>query len=162
MVSQKIVNALNDQINEELFSSYLYLSMAAWFKNEGWDGMGQWMTAQAKEEDMHAMKFFGHLVERGAKVELKAIGQPKVNWESPLDAFKDALKHEEHITARINYLYKLALEENDYPSQILLQWYITEQVEEEASVGQVIQLLERIDGHMSGMVMLDRQLGGRQ
>ncbi len=162
MISQKITDAINEQINEELYSSYLYLSMAAWLKSQNWDGMGQWMIAQAKEEDMHAKKFFGYLLERGAKVELKAIKQPQIDWESTLEVFKDALKHEKHITARINHLYKLALEEADYPSQILLQWFITEQVEEEASVDQVIQMMERINGHMSGMVMLDRQLAQRQ
>ena len=162
MIGKKMNDALNNQINEELFSSYLYLSMSAWLFNEGWNGMGMWMLAQAKEENEHAMKIFRHIVDRGGKTEFKAIKQPQIDWESPLAVFKDAQKHEEHITDCINKLVKLSDEESDYPAHIMLHWFVEEQVEEESSVGDVVQLLERIGGHGNGLVMLDQKLGQRK
>lgn len=162
MIGKKMQDAINEQIKEELYSAYLYLSMAADFYNKGWDGMAHWMEVQSKEEEGHAMRFFKHIVERQGKVELKAIPTPPQEWASPLDAFKDALKHEEYITSKINDLVKLAKEENDYPAAIMLQWFVEEQVEEEGSVAKIVHMLEKIGDSGNGMVMLDVQLGKRE
>ncbi len=161
MISKTMQDAINEQMKNELFSSYLYLSMAAYFADEGWDGMAAWMHKQADEEKEHGMKFFNYLVEREGRVELKAIDKPKHSWESPLDAFREALEHEKFITAKIHELYEKATEEKDSATRIFLEWYVDEQVEEEASVSKIVQMLERIDGHMSGMYMLDSQLAKR-
>lgn len=162
MVNKKIVNAINDQIKHEVDSAYLYLSMAAYFHAEGYDGMAQWMKAQSQEEWAHAMKFFDHLKERDGRVELLGIDQPKKEWGSPLEVFKAALEHEKFITSKINDLVKLAKAEEDYPASIMLQWFVEEQVEEEASAGEIVQMLERIGDAGHALVMLDRELGKRQ
>jgi len=161
MISKKMQDAINEQMKNELFSSYLYLSMAADFHHKGWDGMASWMHKQAAEEKEHFKKFFDYLIERDGRVELKVLEKPKAEWATPLEAFKDALGHEKFITGKINELYELARAEKDYPSEILLQWYVDEQVEEEASASKIIQMLERIDGHMAGMYMLNAQLAKR-
>lgn len=161
MISKKMQDAINEQMKNEFHSSYLYLSMAAYFAAEGWDGMAAWMHKQAAEEQVHFQKFFNYLVERDGRVELKAIEKPQVSWESPLDAFKAAYSHEQFITSTIIKLYELAKAENDHASEIFLHWYIDEQVEEEASVSKIVQMLERIGGHGNGMYMLDHQLGKR-
>ncbi|MBD3184807.1 ferritin [Candidatus Poribacteria bacterium] len=162
MIGQKMQDALNDQINAELFSYYIYLSMATCFHAGGWEGMAKWMEAQAKEEMGHAMKIYGHIVERGGRVMLKAIEQPQSDWDSALDAFKAAYEHEKYITGRINDLVDLAAEEDDKPAGIMLQWFVTEQVEEEASVSKIVEWLERIGDSGNGMIMLDVQLGKRE
>jgi len=161
MIRQKIQDALNAQINAEFFSSYLYLSMATYFHSEGWEGMAKWMEKQAEEETEHGMKIYEHIVDRGGRVKLKPIEQPKTEWASPLEAFKDAVKHEEYITSRIHDLVKLTDEEKDYAAHIMLHWFVTEQVEEEAQVNEIVQMLERIGDSGNGMIMLDFQLGKR-
>jgi ferritin len=161
MIGKKMQDALNEQIKEELESAYLYLSAAAYFHFAGFDGMAKWMTVQAEEEREHAMKFFDHIVERDGRVELLALDQPKKEWTSPLEAFQDAYKHEQYITGRINDLVKLAAEENDNPAAIMLQWFVTEQVEEEASASKIVQMLERIGDAGHGLIMLDYELGKR-
>jgi len=162
MISEKIVKAFNEQIKHELESSYLYLSMAAYFHAEGYDGMAQWMKAQAQEEEMHAMKFFDHLRGRDGRVELYALAQPQKEWASPLEAFKAAYEHEKFITSKIDELVKLAQEEEDYPASIMLQWFVEEQVEEETSTSEIVKMLERIGDAGHAVVMLDRELGNRQ
>lgn len=162
MIGQKILDALNDQINAELFSAYLYLSMATYFHSEGWEGMAKWMEKQAKEEDEHAMKIYEHIVERGGRVLLQPIEQPKTEWASPLEAFRDSVKHEEYITSRIHDLVKLSGEDKDYAAHIMLHWFVTEQVEEEAQVNEIVQMLERIGDSGNGMLMLDFRLGKRE
>lgn len=161
MIGKKLENALNEQIKHELASAYLYLAMAAYFHAEGLDGMGGWMEAQSDEELTHAKKFIDHLVERDGRVELKALAQPKKSWSSPLAAFQAAHKHEKLITSKIDALVDLAAKEKDNAAGVLLQWFVTEQVEEESSTSKVAQMLERIGSSGSGLVMLDKQLGKR-
>ncbi|MCE1247054.1 MAG: ferritin [Firmicutes bacterium] len=162
MISTKMAEALNDQINAEMQSSYLYLSMATWFDAQGWEGMTKWMVGQAKEEDSHAHKIVRYISEQQSRVLLKAIEQPKTEWSSPLEAFQDALKHEQYITSRINNLFKLAKEDEDFATEGFLTWYIKEQVEEEATAAKIVLDLERIGSSMQGMYMLDHSLGARQ
>ncbi len=161
MMSQKMQDALNEQIKHELESAYLYYAMVAYLANEGLDGMAQWMKVQTQEEMLHASKLFDFIVERNGRVELAALAKPKGEWESPLAAFKDAYEHEKFITGKINALYKLAQEENDYPAAVLLQWFINEQVEEEAAALKIVEDLERVGGTGHGLFMLDRELGSR-
>ncbi|MBN2092850.1 ferritin [candidate division KSB1 bacterium] len=161
MLSEKMKNLMNTQIKNELESAYLYLSMAAYFESDGWDGMSSWMKVQAQEEVNHAMKFYAHLQERDSRVKLAGLAEPKFEWKSPLDAFKAAYAHEQFITGTINNLMKLAVEESDYAAQGLLQWFVNEQVEEEASALKVVQMLERVGDSGNGLVMLDHKLGER-
>ncbi|OPX22210.1 MAG: ferritin [Candidatus Latescibacterota bacterium] len=161
MIGKKMQDAMNEQIKQELGSSYLYLSMAAYFQSSGLDGMARWMRAQTQEELVHAMKLFDHIEDRGGKVKLLALTQPTTEWASPLTAFQAAWKHEQFISSRIDNLVELAAEEKDHPAGILLQWFVTEQVEEEASVSKVVQLLERVGDSGNGLIMLDRELGAR-
>ena len=162
MVAKKTHAALNEQINHEMFSAYLYLAMSAYFQSIGLEGFAGWMRVQAREELTHAMKFFDHLHDRGARVELGAIEKPKLKWASPLDAFRAAYEHEKFITGKINGLYKLAEAEADYPAKVFLDWFVKEQVEEEASASHIVELLGRIKDSGSGLVMLDRELGKRE
>ena len=161
MISDKMVKAINEQIKNELFSGYLYLSMAAWFEDQNLPGMAKWMYAQAAEEQEHAMKFFHYLVERGARVELEAIDKPQVDFVSALNVFEMSLEHEQKVTAMINNLYEIALGEKDYPTQVLLQWYIEEQVEEEDNVGTAVEMLKMSEGKAWQLLMLDGKFGER-
>ncbi|HNU54141.1 MAG TPA: ferritin [Candidatus Syntrophosphaera sp.] len=161
MISKTLEKAINEQINKELFSEYLYISMQAWFANENLDGMASWMKAQSEEEHFHAMKFFDYLIERGGKVELMAIEKPEVDFGNPLKAFKAALEHEQFVTKSINNLMDIAISENDHASRGFLQWYVDEQVEEEASVDRIVSQLEMIGDNMHGILMLDRELSSR-
>lgn len=161
MISKKLEKAINDQINRELFSEYLYTSMQAWFANENLDGFANWMEVQSKEEHFHAMKFFNYLIERGGKVVLQAIEKPETNFGNPLKAFKMALEHEQYITKNINNLMDIAIKENDHASRSFLQWYVDEQVEEEASAEKIVSRLTMLGDHMHGIFMLDSELGKR-
>jgi ferritin len=161
MMSKTMQDAVNEQINKELFSSYLYLSMAAYFAGKNLAGFSKWMHVQADEEREHAMKLYEHLENRGGRVILKAIEAPKTEWASNLEAFKEAAAHEAMITASINSLYELALKEKDYPAQVLLQWYISEQVEEERNAAEIVANLELIEERGTAVLMLDKQLGKR-
>lgn len=160
-MSQAMQDAINEQIKNELYSAYIYLSMAAYFEGANLPGFGHWMRMQAQEEVTHAMKFFDFVNERGGRVELRAIDQPPLEFESPLDAFETTLQHERKVTAIINELYELALEEKDDPAQVMLQWFIEEQVEEEDSASQIVETLTRIGDSDPGLMMLDRELGQR-
>jgi ferritin len=161
MIGQRMQEAINEQVMHEAFSAYLYASMAAYFHANGLDGMARWMMAQAQEEVGHALRFFDHINERGGRVELLAIEKPQAEWDSPLAAYKAALAHEEFITGRIDGLVKLAREENDNAAEIMLQWFVTEQVEEEDSVSKVIDMLEIAGEKGPGLLMADRELGQR-
>jgi ferritin len=154
-------DAVNEQINKELYSSYLYLSMAAYFANKNLPGFSKWMHVQAGEEREHAMKLYEHLEDRGGRVLLKAIEAPKTEWASNLEAFKDAAAHEAKVTASIYALYELALREKDYPAQVLLQWFINEQVEEEKNAAEIVANLELIEERGTAVLLLDKQLGER-
>ncbi|HUS90251.1 MAG TPA: ferritin [Phycisphaerae bacterium] len=161
MIAKKMQKAINEQINAELYSAYLYLSMEAYFQSENLQGFANWMRCQAQEEVVHAMKFFGFVHDRGGRVTLKAIDGPETSWDSPLAAFKAAYAHEQKVTSLINSLVKIAREEGDTASEVLLQWYVTEQVEEEASADQVIQKLKLMADAPGGLFLLDQQLGQR-
>lgn len=161
MISTKIQDAINDQINYELYSAYIYLSMSAYYQSINLPGFANWMHVQAQEEMFHVMKFYGYVNERGGRVKLTTIEGPETEWENPAAAFKDALAHEQKVTARINNLVNMAIEERDHASNIFLQWFITEQVEEEANAEAIIRQLELIGNDKSGLFMIDRELGTR-
>jgi ferritin len=161
MIGKRMQDAINEQIRHETFSAYLYLAMAADFHAKGLAGMAQWMKVQAQEEIGHAMRFFDHLTERGGHIELLAIEQPQQTWDSALAAFEAAYGHEQLITGKINDLVEIAREENDNASWIMLQWFVTEQVEEEASVSTVVDMLKLIGDSGHGVLMADRELGQR-
>ncbi|WP_028583482.1 ferritin [Desulfogranum mediterraneum] len=161
MVKKKMLKALNQQINAEMYSSYLYLSMESYFQSISLAGFANWMRGQVQEELMHSMKFYDFVVERGGRVTLDAIARPESSWDSPLDAFKAILKHEQHVTALINDLVDLAIDERDHATNIFLQWFVSEQVEEEASVGAIVDRLELIKDTPSGLFMLDAELAKR-
>jgi ferritin len=161
MISKAMQDAINDQINKELYSSYLYLSMAAYFENKNLPGFAHWMRIQEGEERGHAMKFYDFMIDRSAHVLLAPIAAPESDWKSSLDLFKQVAQHEAAVTASINALYELALKEKDYPAQVMLQWFITEQVEEEKNAGEIVQQLELIEARGTAVLMLDHRLGKR-
>ena len=161
MIGERLLQAINDQIKNELESYYIYHSMAAYFHSVGLDGMGHWMRCQSHEEMIHAMKFFDHIIDRGGKVVLQDLKQLKTDWSSPAEAFKDAYQHEQFISGKIGDLMTVAREEKDYSAEPLLAWFIDEQIEEEASTGKVAEELEMIGDGKSALLMLDRELGTR-
>lgn len=161
MFSKKVQAAMNDQIQREFESAYIYLSMAAYFDSENLPGFAHWMKIQFQEEQAHAIKFYDFVNDRGGQVILQALGQPPVEFQSSLDAFKLALAHEEKITGHINDLYALATEEKDYASQAILQWFVQEQVEEEKNAGEIVDMLKKIGDSYRELIMLDRELGQR-
>ena len=152
--------ALNSQINAEMYSSYLYLSMSAFFEDLNLSGCARWMRLQAQEELMHAMKIHDYVLERGGRIKLGPIDQPQQIWDSPRAVFESVLDHEQKVTGMINDLVDLAIQEKDHASNIFLQWFVTEQVEEEASADGVLQKLKLAgDGH--GLFLIDQELGQR-
>jgi ferritin len=161
MLGKKIEEAFNEQINWELYSGYLYLAMSAYFQSVNLNGFAKWMYSQALEEGTHAMKFFDFVNERSGRVELLATKAPPKEWESPLAAFEDAYEHECFVSSRINDLVNLSLEEKDHASNNFLQWFVSEQVEEEASVDEVVQKLKLIGNDGGGLFMIDQELGQR-
>ncbi|MGD9946965.1 MAG: ferritin [Desulfobulbus sp.] len=161
MLKKKMLKALNDQINAEMFSSYLYLSMESYFQSISLTGFAAWMRVQVQEELMHGMKFYDFVNERGGKVTLEAIAKPESTWDTPLAAFEAIQKHEEHVTSLINDLVDLAISEKDHASNTFLQWFVSEQVEEEASVGEVVEKMKLIKDNPSGLFMMDAELGKR-
>ena len=161
MINEKMEKAFLDQINKELYSQYLYLSMKAYFANLNLQGFVNWMDVQVQEEHAHAMGMFDYVLERGGKVVLEAIEKPQTDWESPLEVFRAVLKHEEYVTSRINALMDVAEETKDRAAMAFLNWYLKEQVEEEANVGGVLAQLEMIGDDKSGLFALDKELGAR-
>ena len=161
-MKKKIEDALNEQINKELFSAYLYLSMSAYLEGESLPGAARWMQIQAKEETEHAMKLYAHIHERGGRVLLKSLDGPEQQWKSPLAAFEDALKHEIFITESIHNLVTLATDEKDYATLNMLQWFVSEQVEEEANARDNVEMFKRVENHPQGLFMVDRALAQRQ
>jgi ferritin len=161
MLPEKMENALNGQLNAELYSAYLYLSMNAYFRSVNLDGFANWMYYQAQEEVTHAMKFYDFINSRGGRVKLSQIDAPATEWNSPLAVFEATLEHEQKVTGLINDLVELALEEHDHATNIFLQWFVSEQVEEEESVGGVLEQL-RLMGEAKGcLFMIDRELAKR-
>ncbi len=161
MIGDKLLQAMNDQIKNELESYYIYHSMASYFHSISLDGMGHWMRCQSHEELTHAMKFFDHVIDRGGKVILQDLKQIKTEWSSPAEAFKDAFQHEQFISGKINELMAIAREEKEFSSEPLLDWFISEQIEEEASASKIADELEMAGDEKSALLMLDRELGNR-
>jgi len=161
MIKEKIQEALNKQLNAELFSSYLYLSMAAYFESINLKGFANWMRVQTQEELVHAMKFYNFIIERGGKAVLSAIEGPPTQWKSPLAVFEHAYKHEQKVTGLINNLVDLSIAEQDHATNNFLQWFVAEQVEEEASADEVVQKIKLMGDATGGLFMLDQELAQR-
>lgn len=161
MLSKILQDAINEQIKHELYSSYLYLSMSAHFEAASLPGFAKWTRLQAEEETGHAMKFFDFINDRGGRVALQAIAQPPAEFGTPLEVFQAILEHEKKVTSLIHKLYALALKENDYASQVMLQWFIDEQVEEEKNASQIVEQLKMIEDRSTATFYLDKQLGKR-
>jgi ferritin len=162
MLSTAMQDAFNEQIKNEFFSSYIYLSMAAWLDDRNLPGMASWMRVQAREEAGHAMKIFDHLLDRNARVKLRPIPQPPVDFASPLEAFEQALKHEMAVTASIHNMYAQAVQEKDFASSVFLDWFVREQVEEEKQGALVVEQLKMVGEDRPGLLMLDREFGQRK
>jgi len=161
MLSKKMQDALNKHLNEEFYSSYLYLSMSEYFEEKNFKGFAGWFRIQSQEEYMHAMKFYAFIIQAGGDVTLSQIGAPKTSWKSVSEAFKDTLTHENKITGLIHKLVDLAMQSKDYATNNFLQWFVTEQVEEENTVEEILHKLEMIGDNKGGLYMLDRELGAR-
>ena len=162
ILKEKLQEALNNQLNAESFSAYLYLSMSAYFKAMNLDGFANWMYVQGQEEVTHAKKIYDFILRRGGLVKLGQIEAPKNHWESHIDAFSDAYDHEQLISSKINDLMELAVIEKDHATQIFLQWFVTEQVEEEENVGGIFNQLKLLEGSKDGLILMDRELGQRK
>ena len=160
-MDKKTEKAFNEHLNAEFFSSYLYLAMANYFADANLEGMTSWMLIQTDEERLHAMKFLDFINDRGGRVVLEQIDKPKTEWESPLDAFREAYAHEQLISRKINELIDLAIKENDHAANTFLQWFVSEQVEEEAAAQAIVGKLELIKDNPMGLLMIDQQLGQR-
>lgn len=161
MIDKEIEEAINKQINKEIYSAHLYLSMSAYFEFSNLRGFANWMYVQYQEEMDHAMKFYRYINERGGKVRLYAVSQPPAEWKSPLDAFEMTLKHELGVTKSINDLVDLADRKHAHATFNLLQWYIDEQIEEESNDANIIQQLKMVEDSGQGLIMIDRDLAAR-
>ncbi|MFH1448665.1 MAG: ferritin [Candidatus Micrarchaeota archaeon] len=161
-IKKMVQDKLNEQINRELYSGYLYLSMAAYFESMNLKGFASWMKAQAEEEKGHAMRMYDYVYERGGKVSLLDIEAPPREWKSPADAFKHTYEHEKKVTQMINVLSELAVSEKDRATAVFLQWFITEQVEEEDTALNIVEKLKIIGSSNQGLTMLDRELSQRK
>ncbi len=161
MANKKVLAAFNKQMNEELNSAYIYLAMSGWFKASNFDGMASWMHHQYEEEMAHAAKFAEFIIDRGGAPEFDAMPKPPTGYKNPLDAYKAAYKHECHISSCIHKLVDLARAEKDHPAENFLQWFVEEQVEEEASTQEVVDKLTMIGDSPAALFMYDRVLGER-
>ena len=161
MISQKIADALNDQIRKEVYSSYLYLSMAAQFASMNLNGFAHWMKIQTGEETKHAMKIYDHLNQRNGRVILQQIDAPPSSWKSAKEMFQDAYQHEQKVTESINKIVELARAEKDYATEAFLQWFVNEQVEEEASTNEILQKLQLMGDNPVALLVLDSELSKR-
>jgi ferritin len=161
MLKQKIQDALNHQINQELFSEYIYLAISACCQTMGLQGFAHWYSVQSGEERTHAMKIYNFILDRGGKVKLEAIEAPGSEFGTPVQIAQKALEHERRVTGQIEKLYELAVKEGDYPAQVMLQWFISEQVEEEKNAGLLIDQLTMVGDDRSALLMLDMELGKR-
>jgi ferritin len=162
MLSTALQKALNEQIKNELYSSYLYLAMSAHFEAASFPGFAKWTRMQANEETEHAMKFFDFINDRNGRVELLAIDAPPKEFGTPLEVFKMVLEHEQKVTGMIHRLYEMALKENDYPAQVLLHWFINEQVEEEKNATAIVDQLQMVEDRMGTLINIDHHVGKRE
>jgi ferritin len=161
MLSKKIEQAFNEQLNAELYSAYLYIAMAAHFEAENLPGFANWMRVQSQEELLHAVKFYDYINDRDGRVSLKQIAAPPADWPSPLAVFEATLEHEQKVTALINKLADLAADHKDHAATSFLKWFVDEQVEEEKSAGRLVSQLKLIKDNPQGLFMLDRELAAR-
>jgi ferritin len=161
VMNEKMQDALNEQINAEMYSSLLYLAMSAYFESLDLPGFANWMRVQAKEEDFHVQKMFDYIVERGGRVVLGGIDKPPSEWESPLAVFEAAYAHEQKVSGLIHDLVGLASDLKDRATESFLRWFVDEQVEEEASVDKIVKMLRLGDGQPVAMLMADRELAAR-
>ncbi len=161
MLKKEMEKALNGQLNAELYSSYLYLSMASYFESISMVGFANWMKVQAQEEMAHGMKFYDYIIERGGRVLLSPIEGPQTEWSSPMDVFEHVYKHEQKVTSLIHALVELAMKEKDHATNSFLKWFIDEQVEEESSADAIVQKLKLAENSPGGLFMLDNELGKR-
>ena len=161
MIDGKMEEALNKHANAEFYSSYLYLSMSAFFQSLNLTGFAHWMRVQAREELAHAMKFYDHVIERGGRVTLQPVEAPPLRWDSPLAVFEESYRHEKEVTALINRLVDEAVQTRDHATNNFLQWFVSEQVEEEASVEAIVQNLKLVGDSVGGQFMIDRELAQR-
>jgi len=161
MITDKMAQELNNQVNAELYSAYLYLAMASWAGTQGMRGVSNWFFVQAREEMTHVWRFYDYIGSQGCQVILDAVDKPPAEFKSLAHAFDETLAHEKMVTGRINDLVATAREENDNATAIFLQWYVTEQVEEEESVGEIIDQLKLAGDQGGGLLMIDRELGAR-
>lgn len=160
-MNAKVAKAINEQMNFEFYSAYLYMAMSSYFKTGNLNGFANWMEVQAKEEMTHGMKFYRLLHDSDREVFFKAVPEPKNKWENPLAVFQDAAKHEATVTKRISALIDMALTEKDHVTNVQVQWFINEQIEEEANVRNIIRQLQLIGSSMDGLIALDRELAQR-
>lgn len=161
MINSKLETAINEQINAETYSAYLYLSMSAYCQSINLKGFANWLMVQYKEESDHAMIFYNYLTERGGKIKLEAIEKPQTDWKNIIDVFESVLKHEQHITLLINNLMSHSIEQKDHATSSFLKWFVDEQVEEEANAEEILNQLKMIEGTGSGLFMLDREAKAR-
>jgi ferritin len=161
MISKKMEEALNGQVNAELYSAYLYLSMESYFKSLDLNGFANWMRVQTQEEIVHAIKIYDFINDRGGRAILKAVEGPPTQWDSPRAVFEAAYAHEQKVTGLINGLADLAIKEKDHATSTFLQWFVNEQVEEEASADTIVQQLKMMENAPGGLFMLDRELAQR-
>lgn len=161
MIKEPLEKAINSQINAEMYSSYLYLSMSSYFSSVNLNGFATWMRVQATEELTHAMKLYDYLIERGGRVIVTAIEAPPAEWDSPLAVFEHVYEHEQKVTGLINELVNKAMDKKDHATTAFLQWFVTEQVEEESSADEIVQKLKLVGDQGSGLFMLDQELGQR-
>ena len=162
MLNKKIQDALNSQVNAEIYSAYLYLAMEAYFRSLNLKGFAGWMCVQSKEEMGHAMKIYKFINERSGRAILDAVAKPPAEWKSPLAVFEAALKHEQKVTGLINGLIELAAKEKDHATTIFLQWFVTEQVEEESNATEIVDKLKCLESSAAALYMLDKELGQRK
>ena len=162
MISNKIEDALNEQVNKEFYSAYLYLAMSAYCNTIGLPGFAQWMRNQYEEEILHVTKMYDYILDQGGKVNLKLIEQPPQEYGTPLEIFEKTLEHEQFVTGCIHNLMGIAIDERDYATQTFLQWYVTEQVEEESNVNDVVAPLRMVGEDKGGLMMIDQQLALRK
>ena len=160
-MNEKMMKALNEQINAELYSAYLYLAMSAYFEEQNLLGFANWMYVQYQEETTHGIKLYRYILERGGTVTLNAIAQPPAVWKKPQDVFENVLQHEQQVTGLINHLVDLAISEKDHATNNMLQWFVAEQVEEEANAMTILGQIKMISGSREGLYLLDKELGQR-
>ncbi len=162
MISKKMEKAINEQINKEIYSAYLYLAMAAQCENMGFKGFSHWFKVQYQEELSHAMKFFDYINDQGGRVELAAIKQPPTTFKSPMVMFEQAYKHEQYVTQSIHGLVDLAIKEGDHATNSMLRWFVDEQVEEEAQAAEIVSQMSMVGPGGNGLLYLDGKLGKRE